>query len=95
MHTGYISSAYFIDSSTLITGGTDSVSLRYIPKVEVNCNFVQLVCIWKVKNQKNLEFVLSESLKGHTDVVTTIAASRQYSVVVTGSEVKANNHNIV
>ncbi|KAG1351442.1 hypothetical protein G6F62_002976 [Rhizopus arrhizus] len=71
MHVGCISTAYFTDSSTLITGGTDG-----------------LVCIWKVKYQKSVSFTLSECLKGHTDVVTTITASRSYSVIVTGSEDK-------
>ncbi|RCI07112.1 hypothetical protein CU098_000831 [Rhizopus stolonifer] len=71
MHVGCISTAYFTDSSTLITGGTDG-----------------LVCLWKVKNQKSVTFTLSECLKGHTDIVTTITASRSYSVIVTGSEDK-------
>ncbi|KAG1474371.1 hypothetical protein G6F56_000395 [Rhizopus delemar] len=71
MHVGFISTAYFTDSSTLITGGTDGV-----------------VCIWKTKSQNVTDFTLSDCLRGHTDVVTTIVASRSYGVIVTGSEDK-------
>ncbi|KAI7902411.1 WD40-repeat-containing domain protein [Cokeromyces recurvatus] len=44
-----------------------------------------LVCIWKVKDGKDTDFILSECLKGHNSVITSIAASRSYSVLVTGS----------
>lgn len=71
MHVGYISTAYFLDSKTLVTGGTDN-----------------LVCLWTVKNEKTTDFALLECLKGHTDTVTTIAASKTYSVLVTGSNDK-------
>lgn len=48
----------------------------------------KLVCIWQVKNGKGTtDFTLAECLKGHSSVVTTIAASRTYSILVTGSEV--------
>lgn len=43
--------------------------------------------MWKVKNEKNTDFTLLECLKGHTAPVTTIASSRTYSVLITGSEV--------
>ncbi|GAN06509.1 beige/BEACH domain-containing protein [Mucor ambiguus] len=72
MHVGFISAACFPDSRTLVTGGTDN-----------------LVCIWKVKNEKaTTDFALLECLKGHSSVVTTVAASRTYSILVTGSEDK-------
>ncbi|KAL9550165.1 hypothetical protein PS6_005689 [Mucor atramentarius] len=72
MHVGFISAACFPDSRTLVTGGTDN-----------------LVCIWQVKNEKTAtDFALVECLKGHSSVVTTIAASRTYSILVTGSEDK-------
>ncbi|KAI8643957.1 hypothetical protein BD408DRAFT_137123 [Parasitella parasitica] len=72
LHIGYISTACFPDSRTLVTGGTDN-----------------LVCIWQVKNEKaTTDFMLVECLKGHSSVVTTIAASRTYSILVTGSEDK-------
>ncbi|OAD02252.1 hypothetical protein MUCCIDRAFT_143984 [Mucor lusitanicus CBS 277.49] len=72
MHVGFISTACFPDSRTLVTGGTDN-----------------LVCIWQVKNEKTTtDFALLECLKGHSSAVTTIAASRTYSILVTGSEDK-------
>jgi hypothetical protein len=43
--------------------------------------------MWKIKNDKSMDFTLIECLRGHTDVVTTISASRSYSIFVTGSDV--------
>ncbi|KAI9471034.1 MAG: WD40-repeat-containing domain protein [Benjaminiella poitrasii] len=47
-----------------------------------------LVCIWEVKDEKSTDFVLSECLKGHTSTITSIAVSRSYRILVTGSEDK-------
>ena len=44
--------------------------------------------MWKIKLEKSIEFSLAECLRGHTGAVTCIAASRPYSVIVSGSEVK-------
>ncbi|CEP07883.1 hypothetical protein [Parasitella parasitica] len=65
MQIGFVSAACFPDSRTLVTGGTDN-----------------LVCIWQVKNEKTTtDFTLVECLKGHSSVITTIAASRTYSIL--------------
>ncbi|KAF7722919.1 hypothetical protein EC973_002599 [Apophysomyces ossiformis] len=71
MHVGYINTACFPDSRTLVTGGTDNV-----------------VCMWKIKQDKNTDFTLLESLRGHSAPVTSITSSRSYSILVSGSEDK-------
>ncbi|KAI7869795.1 WD40-repeat-containing domain protein, partial [Spinellus fusiger] len=71
MHTGYISTAYFSSSRTLVTGGTDN-----------------LICMWKLKQDKTNNFTLLECLRGHTSVIITLTASRAYSILVSGSEDK-------
>lgn len=50
--------------------------------------------MWKIKLEKTTDFSLAECLRGHTGAVTCLAASRPYSVIVSGSEVK-RTHDIV
>ncbi|KAG0176918.1 hypothetical protein DFQ29_005470 [Apophysomyces sp. BC1021] len=47
-----------------------------------------VVCIWKIKQDKATDFTLLENLRGHTAPITTIASSRSYSILVSGSEDK-------
>ncbi|KAI7848521.1 WD40-repeat-containing domain protein [Circinella umbellata] len=44
--------------------------------------------MWKVKHEKVMDFTLLECLRGHSAAIVSIAASRSYSVLVTGSEDK-------
>ncbi|KAI9318572.1 hypothetical protein BX666DRAFT_1855381 [Dichotomocladium elegans] len=46
------------------------------------------VCMWKVKQDKSVDFRLAECLRGHSGVITCLTASRPYSVLVSGSDDK-------
>ncbi|KAI9493852.1 hypothetical protein BDB00DRAFT_938645 [Zychaea mexicana] len=46
------------------------------------------VCMWKVKHEKAMDFTLLECLRGHSSSVVSLAASRSYSVLVSGSNDK-------
>lgn len=94
MHTGFISTACFPDARTLVTGSTDSVSHLIACTVLVLTLDTQTICMWKIKLEKTTDFSLAECLRGHTGAVTCLAASRPYSVIVSGSEVK-RTHDIV
>ncbi|KAM0788066.1 hypothetical protein ACM66B_001237 [Microbotryomycetes sp. NB124-2] len=75
MHVGQISCATFADSRTFVTGSTDTT-----------------VSLWKFKwrgqgrsSSDGGQFQQMECLRGHTARVTCVAASRSFSVVVSGS----------
>ncbi|KAI8149645.1 WD40-repeat-containing domain protein [Fennellomyces sp. T-0311] len=46
------------------------------------------VCMWKVKHEKAMDFTLLDCLRGHSAGVVSLAASRSYSILVSGSEDK-------
>jgi hypothetical protein len=43
--------------------------------------------MWKIRDEKTMDLGLIECLRGHESVVNTIATSRSFSILVTGSEV--------
>lgn len=45
-----------------------------------------VVCIWKLTYGKTIDFKFTECLRGHSKSVTAIAASRTFSIIVSGSE---------
>lgn len=47
-----------------------------------------MVCMWKIKQDKVPDFQLLESMRGHTGHITSLATSRSYSVIVSGSQDK-------
>eukprot|EP01135_Chromosphaera_perkinsii_P002345 Nk52_evm131s221 gene=Nk52_evmTU131s221 len=69
MHLGQITAAIFADDYTLITGGEDSV-----------------VSAWKLPtSSKEVRFMLRGTLYGHKMGVSTLCASRAFSIIVSGS----------
>ena len=44
------------------------------------------VCVWQVRFGKTFEIQLKECLRGHSEKITTLAFSKSFSIVVSGSE---------
>lgn len=44
--------------------------------------------MWKIKQEKAIDFLLLECLRGHSAPITCLTSSRSYSVLVSGSKVK-------
>ncbi|KAK4047592.1 beige protein-like 1 [Microbotryomycetes sp. JL221] len=80
MHAGHVSCAVFADSKTFVTGSTDTT-----------------VCLWRCywksgsssssssSSSTTAVFQQIESLRGHEKRVICVAASRAFSIVVSGS----------
>ncbi|SGY50147.1 BQ5605_C001g00859 [Microbotryum silenes-dioicae] len=75
MHSEFVSAACFADVRTFVTASTDTnVSLwRWR---------------WKHHQRGEVQFQQVECLRGHSDQVVCLAASRPYSIVVSGSDDK-------
>ncbi|SCV71197.1 BQ2448_2785 [Microbotryum intermedium] len=73
MHSEFVSAACFADVRTFVTASTDTnVSLwRWR---------------WKHHQRGEVQFQQVECLRGHSDQVVCLAASRPYSIVVSGSD---------
>ncbi|KAJ2958896.1 hypothetical protein NQZ79_g5615 [Umbelopsis isabellina] len=44
-----------------------------------------VVCVWSIRHEKMIDFVLKECLRGHTDTITALTASRPFSLILSGS----------
>ncbi|CAM0141774.1 unnamed protein product [Umbelopsis sp. WA50703] len=44
-----------------------------------------VVCVWSIRHEKMIDFVLKECLRGHNDTITAVTASRPFSLILSGS----------
>ncbi|KAI9289228.1 hypothetical protein BC943DRAFT_300701 [Umbelopsis sp. AD052] len=55
------------------------------PRTLVTGGADNMICVWNIKHDKSTDFVLRECLRGHTDSITVITASRPFSLILSGS----------
>lgn len=56
------------------------------PTCLTNSTFTsKIVCVWNIKHEKTTDFTLRECLRGHTDSITVLTASRPFSLILSGS----------
>lgn len=74
------------NARTIITAGTSSVSFsrRFLVSGITIFEDFQVVTVWEFDSRKKM-LALKQSLHGHTDAITCLAASPAFNVIVSGS----------